>query len=62
MESRSGITVEGDRVLRESRAAWQALQRTKRGRIDVAVVRLVDLDENARMGRKGGSRKGWIFS
>ena len=38
---------EGRRVLREVRAAWEALPRSRRARIDLAVLPMVDLQENA---------------
>jgi trehalose synthase len=40
---------EGRRVLREARGAWEALPRSRRARIDIAVLPMVDLDENALM-------------
>ncbi len=38
---------ESREVLREARAAWEALPRAQRARMDVAVLPMVDVDENA---------------
>ena len=38
---------EGVRVLREARASWEALPAVQRRRIDIAVLPMADLDENA---------------
>jgi trehalose synthase len=40
---------EGRQVLREVHAAWHALPRSKRRRIDLAVLPMVDVEENALM-------------
>lgn len=40
---------EARRVLGETRTAWEALPRSQRARIDLAVLPMVDLDENALM-------------
>jgi trehalose synthase len=38
---------EADQVLREARAAWEGLPRSQRRRVDLAVLPMADLDENA---------------